>query len=50
MQRIEICYTAMVSALTVKAVVKRCNGREAGPFTTAPVVLYCDPWHGHVNI
>lgn len=21
----------------------------AGPFTTDPLVLYCDPWHGHTN-
>lgn len=29
---------------------KVCSERVAGPRVTAPLVLYCDPWHGHVNV
>ena len=24
--------------------------RGAGPRTTLPSALYCDPWHGHLNL
>ena len=26
-----------------------CSGIVAGPIPTAPVVVNCDPWHGHTN-
>src|SRR5258707_15759876 len=40
----------IVSTLPANDVLKRRSAVGAGPFTTAPLVLYCEPWHGHVNV
>lgn len=40
----------IVSTLFEKLVAKRVSGLDAGPWTTPPVALNCDPWHGHWNV
>ena len=40
-------YVVIVRTLFEKLVAKRVSGLDAGPFTTPPVELNCEPWHGH---
>ena len=43
-------YKLMVSTLLANCVLKRRKEEGAGPFVTAPLVLYCEPWQGHTNV
>jgi hypothetical protein len=43
-------YRLIVRTLFAKLVRNCASARVAGPFTTAPLVVYCDPWHGHSNV
>ena len=40
------------SAKTVPGRRRQARGRTsgAGPRTTLPWLLYCEPWHGHMNL
>src|SRR5689334_23109084 len=40
----------MVSTLLANCVLKRRSAEGAGPFVTAPFVLYSEPWQGHWNV
>jgi hypothetical protein len=40
----------MVSTLLANCVLNRRSEDGAGPFVTAPLVLYSDPWQGHWNV
>ena len=43
-------YADTVSVLPVMVIVYFCNGKAAGPCTTAPVLLNSLPWAGQINI
>ena len=40
----------MVRTLLANDVLKRRSDAGAGPLTTAPLVLYCEPWQGQVKV
>ena len=40
----------MVSVFPENLVAKVVSARVAGLFTTAPLVLYCEPWQGQMNV
>src|SRR5690242_15486513 len=41
--------TVIVRTPFAKTVANDCSARGAGPWTTAPLVLYREPWHGQTH-
>jgi hypothetical protein len=44
------CYTVIITWSFATLVAKVRSGADAGPRVTCPLVLNCDPWHGHVYV